>query len=402
MSVWTKLLGPSPNHLVHTFFVLCSHFIDILTKLALSNMDCYSPLIKSSNQRQTELNNKVEVQQKCITQAIEHKTEQESRSKDNKNKMTKIILLPLFVLATVLSGGSAQNCSGLDAQQCRGTDGCAWIGRCVLSSIWDPPSNVVLISTSIATATAYGHKNHNQSPSFPDDSSSILVGTNWQLSDINGAQAIRDEYEGLQGLSFTSEFELSGFDGCNQFSAEWSTVPSSSMITVHLGRRTRRGCGWMTEEQDMQMRDFMGVLIGQDAIAYSLSEDEQELTLYTDDAPTMTLTRIVDDELEGGGGVKEEEHMEDEPRLTYAEEYVSIGPSDRKSVNKMKNEGVVGAEYVSISSGTTRQNNDWIARCLQRCEDRYIICNERGWGNCGSRRDGCFDDCFNPLDPPFW
>ena len=170
---------------------------------------------------------------------------------------------------------------------------------------------LVLISTSIATATAYGHKIHNQSPSFPnykqagdDDSSSILVGTNWQLSDINGAPAIRDEYEGLQGLSFLSEFELSGFDGCNQFSAEWNTVPSSSMITVNLGRRTRRGCGWMTEEQDMRMRDFMGVL-GQDAVSYSLSEDEQELTLYTDDAPTMTLTRIVDDELEGGVKKKE-------------------------------------------------------------------------------------------------
>ena len=322
-------------------------------------MDCYSPLIKS-NQRQTELNNKVEVQQKCITQAIEHKTEQESRSKDNKNKMTKIILLPLFVLATVLSGGSAQNCSGLDAQQCRGTD------------------EYASISTSIATATAYGHKNHNQSPSFPDDSSSILVGTNWQLSDINGAPAIRDEYEGLQGLSFLSEFRLSGFDGCNQFSAEWNAVPSSSMITVHLGRRTRRGCGWMTEEQDMQMRDFMGVL-GQDAIAYSLSEDEQELTLYTDDAPTMTLTRIVDDDDDLEGGVEEEgdkigeeeEQMEDEPELTVA-----------------------GAEYVSISSGPP--SNDWIAICLQRCEDRYIICNERGWGNCRSRRDGCFDRCVNP------
>jgi hypothetical protein len=153
----------------------------------------------------------------------------------------------------------------------------------------------------------------------------------------------------------------------------------------------------MTEEQDMQMRDFMGVLLRQDAIAYSLSEDEQELTLYTDDSPTMTLTRIVDDELEGGvEGDKigeEEEQMKDGPELTVAgAEYVSIGPSDRKSV---KNEGVVGAEYVSISSGPP--SDDWIARCLQFCENRYIICNERGWGNCGSGRRGCFDDCFNPL-----
>lgn len=297
--------------------------------------------------------------------------------------MTKIIILSLFVLATMLSSGSAQNCSGLTAQECRGTDGCAWIGRCVLSSIWDP-SNLDVVSL--------------EADKYDDDyDSSMLVGTNWQLSD----PAIRDEYEGLQGLSFSSEFELSGFDGCNQFSAEWSTVPSSSMITVHLGWRTRRGCGWMTEEQDMQMRDFIGVLLGQDAIAYSLSEDEQELTLYTDDAPTMTLTRIVDDDLEEGGGGEveeegdeEEEQMEDEPGLTTsAAEFVSIGPSDRKSV---KNEGVVGAKYVSISSGTTRQNDDWIVRCLDNCEDRYERCNRESWGNCGSRRDNCFDRCVNP------
>ena len=106
-------------------------------------MDCvFSPLIKS-NQRQTELNNKVKVQQKCITQAIEHKTETRIKT----HKMTKIIILPLFVLATMLSSGSAQNCSGLDAQQCRARHGCVWIGMCVHSHIWrDPPSNLDVVS----------------------------------------------------------------------------------------------------------------------------------------------------------------------------------------------------------------------------------------------------------------
>lgn len=46
----------------------------------------------------------------------------------------------------MLSSGSAQNCSGLDAQQCRARDGCSWIGMCVLSSIWDPPSNLDVVS----------------------------------------------------------------------------------------------------------------------------------------------------------------------------------------------------------------------------------------------------------------
>ena len=143
--------------------------------------------------------------------------------------------------------------------------------------------SVMLISSSIVTS--YGHKILHQSLPFPDyqdndDSSSALLGTDWQLSKINGAPAIRDEHEDPLGLSFSSEFELTGFDGCNQFSAEWSTIPSSSMIEVNLGQRTQRFCGWMTKEQDMQTRHFMGVLLGQDTVAYSLSEDGQELTLY--------------------------------------------------------------------------------------------------------------------------
>ena len=131
--------------------------------------------------------------------------------------------------------------------------------------------SVMLISSSIVTS--YGHKILHHSLPFPDndDSSSALFATNWQLSEINGAPAICDEHEDPLGLSFSSEFELIGFDGCNQFSAEWSTIPSMSiMIEVNLGRRTRRFCGWMTKEQDMQARHFMGVLLGQDTIAYSL------------------------------------------------------------------------------------------------------------------------------------
>ena len=101
-----------------------------------------------------------------------------------------------------------------------------------------------------------------------------------------------------------------------------------SMIEANLGTRTRRSCGWMTKEQDMQTRHFMGVLIGQDTIAYSLSEDGQELTLYTDDTPTMTMTRIGDDILK-----ESSEQTDEAPELTAsayaaaAEEYVSISIS---------------------------------------------------------------------------
>ena len=229
--------------------------------------------------------------------------------------------------------------------------------------------SVMLISSSIATS--YGHKILHQSLPFPDhdDSSSALLGTDWQLSHINGAPAIRDEHEDPLGLSFSSEFELTGFDGCNQFSAQWSTVPSSSMIEVNMGQRTRRFCGWMTEEQDIQTRRFMGVLLGQDTIAYSLSEDGQELTLYTDDTPTMTMARIADDVEES------DEQMEEQPEMTAlafaaaAGEYVSVGPT-----------------------------NEWLACYLDRCRSSFERCIKRGGDRCSLRFDSCIDTCINEED----
>ena len=228
----------------------------------------------------------------------------------------------------------------------------------------------MLIASSIATS--YGHKILHQSLPFPDykdhdDSSSALLGTDWQLSHINGAPAIRDEHEDPLGLSFSSEFELTGFDRCNQFSAEWSTIPSSSMIEVNLGPRTRRFCGWMTKEQDMQTRYFMGVLLGQDTIAYSLREDGQELTLNTDDTPTMIMTRIDESE----------EETEEPPELTASAAFAAAA-----------------GEYVSIGS-----SDYWTVLCLERCQERYERCKRKGWGNCSRRRDGCFDTCINP---PGW
>ena len=86
----------------------------------------------------------------------------------------------------------------------------------------------------------------------------------------------------------------------------------------------------------------------------------------------MTMTRVVD-------GMKEsndEHNMEEPPEMTAsafaaaAGEYVSVGPT-----------------------------NEWLARCIDRCQDRYERCIERGGDRCSLRFDSCIDMCINP---PSW
>jgi len=133
-----------------------------------------------------------------------------------------------------------------------------------------------------------------------------LVGTNWQLKEIGGTPAQPEE---PQRLLFHSETELSGYDGCNGFSATWETILGSTAendsgskairarpkISIEMGGGTLRGCSWMTEEERLQQSNFMTAL-RQEAIAFSLSADEQELTLYqaiggSPDVP-IVMTRI--------------------------------------------------------------------------------------------------------------
>ena len=143
---------------------------------------------------------------------------------------------------------------------------------------------IMLLSNALPS---YGHRFLQESVSFQDDIPS-LVRTNWQLKEINGAAVLLDD---PPVLFFSSESSLEGSNGCQLFSAEWGIVPSSSMITVDIQGETRNLCPPMTDEQQQQGRDFMS-LLSQDAIAYSISEDEQELTMYRDDTPAMILMRI--------------------------------------------------------------------------------------------------------------
>ena len=60
-------------------------------------------------------------------------------------------------------------------------------------------------------------------------------------------------------------------------------------MTIDVGAMSANAC----ERDELQeIRDDFESVLAQDAIAYTISENEQELILYTDDMPTMILTRI--------------------------------------------------------------------------------------------------------------
>ena len=85
----------------------------------------------------------------------------------------------------------------------------------------------------------------------------------------------------------------------------------------------------------------------------------------------MTMTRIVDDMKES------DRQMEEPPELTASAAFAAAA-----------------GEYVSV--GPT---NEWLVRCLDRCQDRYERCIERGGDRCSLRFDSCIDTCINP---PGW
>ena len=156
-------------------------------------------------------------------------------------------------------------------------------------------SIMLLSNTMPSYAHGYGYQLLQTRPTFH-----ILSGTNWKVTEINGSDIsgiLSDaEAERAPGLFFSSESSLSGFNGCQGFNAEWGNVPSSSMMRIDDTMTMSANACWADGLQEMrnlqEMRDdFMSVL-SQEAIAYTISENEQELTLYTDDMPTMILTRI--------------------------------------------------------------------------------------------------------------
>ena len=108
-----------------------------------------------------------------------------------------------------------------------------------------------------------------------------LVGTNWQLTEINGASALPD----IQKLFFETATEASGYDGCNRFRAAWSTVENGDSqtgdrpsIMFDVMMTNRKMCRLTAEagKQYLMFRD----MLRQEAISFSLSADEKELTLY--------------------------------------------------------------------------------------------------------------------------
>ena len=103
--------------------------------------------------------------------------------------------------------------------------------------------------------------------------------------------------EEQQELFFNTVESLSGFDGCNSFSAEWQRVPARSIrnrkprISITMGMGTLRACK-LTDEQQQQQSAFMSIL-GSRALAYTISVDGQELSIGQPNyPPEMVLTRI--------------------------------------------------------------------------------------------------------------
>ena len=146
-----------------------------------------------------------------------------------------------------------------------------------------------------------GNKLRIPEPTSPEQ----LVGTNWQLKEIDGVRAVPE----LQTLFFETESTLSGYDGCNWFSeASWGALsataesdyigsqmlPRPKISIIDHGMSTMRYCSLTPEQREQQQR-FMSAL-HQAAVGFSLSADEQELTLYqafgrSSDVP-IVMTRI--------------------------------------------------------------------------------------------------------------
>ena len=82
--------------------------------------------------------------------------------------------------------------------------------------------SIMLLSNTITMpsyAYGYGYQLLQTRPTFH-----ILSGTNWQVTEINGADISRilsdAEAERAPGLFFSSESSLSGFNGCQGFETQ--------------------------------------------------------------------------------------------------------------------------------------------------------------------------------------
>ena len=105
-----------------------------------------------------------------------------------------------------------------------------------------------------------------------------LIGTEWQAYEIEGEPLVPTK-RGDITLFFDSS-SVSGFAGCNGFSAEWETVPvldsTPTMFSTGMLRSNRVYCG----EVIMQQEGTFLEALRQESTAYSVSGNGDELTLY--------------------------------------------------------------------------------------------------------------------------
>lgn len=161
---------------------------------------------------------------------------------------------------------------------------------------------LLIIKLAVAHAALRGSSNSNffenmfeleliQSDAQDDqddsiNSSSSLIGTNWKAVEIDG---VRPEPITTRSFSHTSTLMfaeepgiISGIAGCNGFWGQWNevpvedTMPSMSMIRLERLQSQHMLC---TDPLTAQERIVM-MALWQEATAYSISRDGQELTLF--------------------------------------------------------------------------------------------------------------------------
>ena len=150
-----------------------------------------------------------------------------------------------------------------------------------------------LITSDFAHAALRGSSNSNLFESMIKliqsdqddsiDSSFSLIGTNWKAVEIDGVQPepIATRPLSQSTLMFAEEPGIiSGIAGCNGFWGQWNEVPAEDTVPdmIRLERLQSQHL-LCTDPLTAQERNIMNAL-WQEAIAYSVSGDGQELTLF--------------------------------------------------------------------------------------------------------------------------
>ena len=169
--------------------------------------------------------------------------------------------------------GKVEHCfSWHDSEACRGGGragycGHDWTEKCIMCKMDEKADKLT------GECVRSGGDDDDDTPASP------LVGTEWQVTEFNGAPALLSHE-----LSFETETVVSGNDGCNPFNGMWGTLPTNdgndidTRIMIDVFSTGGRMCSFTAEAAGQ--RTFLHNVLFQEATPYFLSADEQELILY--------------------------------------------------------------------------------------------------------------------------